>query len=135
MRRDECKTVLVAEDDDIDAIAIEKAIELYSNNIKIIRAIDGEDTLNRLASATPDLVLMDIKMPRMDGREALVKIKSDITLMRMPVVMMSTSDDESDINYCYQNNCNAYVVKPIGFDMSTAVVKSILDFWLKTAVH
>ena len=127
--------VMLVEDDDIDAMALETAIELYSSDVKTVRARNGEDALQRLASTSPQLVLMDIRMPKMDGREALSKIKSDESLKSTPVVMMSTSDDMDDVEYCYRHNCNAYVVKPIGFDMSRDVVGHILNFWLKTAIQ
>lgn len=127
--------VLLVEDDDIDAIALEKAIALYSPDVRTKRATQGDEAMKALSAETPDLVLMDIKMPLMDGRQALTKIKTDDALKSIPVVMMSTSDNDDDIDYCYRNHCNAYVVKPIGFDMSTEVVKNILNFWLKTAVQ
>lgn len=128
-------TIMLVEDDDIDAIALEKAIELYSSNIKTVRAKEGEDALQQLSRDRPDLILMDIRMPRMDGRTALSKIKSDERLKSIPVVMMSTSESDEDVHYCYQNYANAYVIKPIGFDMSTKMVSNILNFWLKTAIQ
>ncbi|WP_411817650.1 response regulator [Hyphococcus sp. DH-69] len=128
-------TVMLVEDDDIDAIALEKAIELYSSDIKTMRATEGEDALKMLSNNRPDLILMDIRMPRMDGRTALSKIKSDDCLRSIPVVMMSTSESDEDIQFCYKNFANAYVVKPIGFDMSTKMVSNILNFWLKTAIQ
>jgi CheY-like chemotaxis protein len=78
----------------------------------------------------PDLVLLDLNMPRKDGREVLDEIKSDPDLRRIPVVVMTSSEAEEDIAQSYDLHANAYVTKPIDFDGFLDVVGSLEEFWL-----
>lgn len=82
----------------------------------------------------PDLILLDLNMPRMDGREVLEQIKQDPDLKRIPVVILTTSQAEEDILKSYNLHANCYISKPVDLDQFIAVVKSIEDFWL-TIVH
>jgi two-component system, chemotaxis family, response regulator Rcp1 len=82
---------------------------------------------------TPDLILLDLNMPRKDGREVLEEIKSDPELRRIPVVVLTTSAEEKDILKAYDEFVNAYVVKPIHLEQFMKIVKSIDDFWLSVA--
>jgi CheY-like chemotaxis protein len=85
----------------------------------------------RFASAPrPDLILLDLGLPRMDGREVLAEIKQDPDLRRIPVVVMTSSDDEKDILAAYNLHVNCYVTKPVDLDQFLGVVKSIEHFWL-----
>lgn len=81
----------------------------------------------------PDLILLDLNMPKKDGREVLAEIKGDDTLSSSPVVVLTTSRSEEDIVQSYDLNANSYVVKPIDFEEFMASVKAIHSFWLKTA--
>jgi len=78
----------------------------------------------------PDVILLDLNLPRKDGREVLAEIKSDETLMRIPVVVLTISKDEEDIFRTYNLHANCYVTKPLDLDQFVKVVKSIEDFWL-----
>jgi chemotaxis family two-component system response regulator Rcp1 len=82
----------------------------------------------------PDLILLDLNIPRMDGREVLAEIKSDPALKRIPVVILTTSRAEEDIVRTYDLNANCYITKPVDFDKFLSVVKSINEFWL-SVVH
>lgn len=77
----------------------------------------------------PDLILLDLNLPRKNGREVLTEVKSDPELRRIPVVVMTSSDDERDIMEAYNRHVNCYVTKPIDFDQFVGVVKSIENFW------
>ncbi len=81
----------------------------------------------------PDMVFLDIKMPRMNGKEVLKELKTDPILKTLPVIMLSTSDHENDIIESYNFGANAYITKPVGLDMFIDTVQSIKRFWLQTA--
>jgi chemotaxis family two-component system response regulator Rcp1 len=78
----------------------------------------------------PDLILLDLNMPRKDGREVLAEIKEDLDLRRIPVVVLTTSTAEKDIMESYDLHANCYIAKPVDLDQFLDVVKSIEDFWL-----
>jgi chemotaxis family two-component system response regulator Rcp1 len=78
----------------------------------------------------PDLILLDLNLPKKDGREVLKEIKSDPKLRRIPVVILTTSRAEEDIMGTYDQHANCYIIKPVDFDQFVNVVKSIEDFWL-----
>jgi two-component system response regulator len=78
----------------------------------------------------PDIVLLDLNLPRMDGREVLAQIKADDGLKTIPIVILTTSDSEADIVKCYQLQANCYLSKPVQLDAFESLVKSINDFWL-----
>jgi two-component system response regulator len=97
---------------------------------------DGEKALKYLRreppygnAARPDLVLLDLNMPRKDGRETLQEIKADEKLRSIPVVILTTSDAETDIIQCYDTGANCYITKPIGFEAFIKVVKALESFW------
>jgi CheY-like chemotaxis protein len=79
---------------------------------------------------TPDLVLLDLNLPRMDGREVLAEIKADESLGRIPVVVLTTSEAEEDVLRSYQLHANAYVTKPVDFEQFVNVVRQVDDFFL-----
>ena len=80
-------------------------------------------------SPRPDLILLDINLPKKNGREVLSEIKCDPNLKKIPVVVLTTSNSRSDIEDAYQLNANCYVVKPIDFEKFIQVVQSICNFW------
>ena len=98
----------------------------------MVRSEDGLEALDTLEGRRPDLIIMDIRMPRMNGREALVEIKNDERLRSIPVIMMSTSRDEDDIAYCYDHHANAYVSKSFSA-REGHTIENIVRFWLDTA--
>lgn len=78
----------------------------------------------------PDLILLDLNLPGKDGREVLTEIKGDPDLRRIPVVILTTSQDEQDVLKAYDNYANCYITKPLGLDQFISVVESVEDFWL-----
>jgi len=129
--------ILLAEDNPGDAKLTRKALEQGKviNNLHVVT--DGVDAMAYLRQEgeyadrpRPDLVLLDLNMPRKDGREVLQDIKSDDDLRRIPVVVMTSSQAEEDIVQSYDLHANAYVTKPIDFDGFLDVVGSLEDFWL-----
>jgi chemotaxis family two-component system response regulator Rcp1 len=81
----------------------------------------------------PDLILLDLNMPRMDGREVLARVKSDDNLKTIPIVVLTTSQDEADILKSYQLQANCYLSKPVLLDAFEEMVQSVNDFWLTKA--
>ena len=99
-------------------------------------AFDGEKALHYLfkekefvQAETPDLIMIDINLPKRDGLEVLERIKTDPKLKKIPVIMLTTSDTYQDIDKCYSLHANAYIIKPIDFDQFVGIIKSIYDFW------
>jgi len=129
--------ILLAEDNPGDAKLTRKALEQGNiiNNLHVVT--DGVEALEYLRQEgeyadkpRPDLMLLDLNMPRKDGREVLEAIKTDADLRRIPVVVMTSSEAEEDIVQSYDLHANAYLTKPIDFDGFLDVVGSIEEFWL-----
>jgi len=133
--------ILVVDDDDADALMIAEALAAEEAHASVERVTDGREALDylrregRYAQAQrPDLILLDLNMPRMDGRETLAAIKSDDALKAIPVVILTTSSAAPDIIASYQHRANAYVTKPFGLDDFEAVVRHIDRFYREVAV-
>jgi chemotaxis family two-component system response regulator Rcp1 len=85
---------------------------------------------NHIDAPRPDIILLDLNLPRMDGREVLSQIKADDSLKTIPTVILTTSDSEADVAKSYQLHANCYLKKPVQLDQFESLVKSINDFWL-----
>jgi chemotaxis family two-component system response regulator Rcp1 len=104
------------------------------NNLHIAR--DGVEAMvflrregNFTGAVRPDLILLDLNLPRMDGREVLAEVKSDVNLKTIPVVVLTTSRAEQDVLRSYELQANCYITKPVDLEQFITVVKSIEDFW------
>jgi CheY-like chemotaxis protein len=129
--------VLLVEDDPGDVLMTQEAFNDYKIANKLTVVTNGEDAVAYLRKegsfsgvATPDLVLLDLNLPRRDGREVLREVKSDPVLRRIPVVVLTTSDAEEDVLASYDLHANAYVRKPVDFDQFVAAVRGIDDFFI-----
>ncbi|MBN1531310.1 MAG: response regulator [Spirochaetes bacterium] len=132
------RRILLVEDNDHDAELISMALVNGAEGITVDRVCDGVEALEYLheksgagaeARGLPSLVLLDIKMPRMNGIELLKWIKGDPVLKVLPVVMLTSSREERDIQECYDFGSNAYVVKPLEFKQLLDSLDSIGRFW------
>jgi CheY-like chemotaxis protein len=129
--------VLLVEDDPGDVLMTQEAFEEHKvrNNLAVVN--DGTEAIAYLRregqyadAARPDLVLLDLNLPRRDGREVLAEIKNDPDLRQIPVVVLTTSQADEDIVRSYQLHANAYVTKPVDFDRFIAVVRQIDEFFV-----
>lgn len=133
-------TILIANDDSSFCLLIEEAFHEVHANIALFFVEDGEQLLDYLYrrgpyqdplnSPFPDLLLLDLNMPRLDGREALVQIKSDPELKTIPIVILSSSYHEEDISKCYNAGANSFIVNPLTFDQLTVAMQSLCNYWL-----
>jgi len=129
--------VLLVEDDPGDVLITREAL-VGSKLVHNLHVVDnGEravDFLRRQGDyhdvPRPDLILLDLNLPRLDGREVLARIKADEALRQIPVVVLTTSDAEEDVLRSYDLHANAYVTKPVDFEAFIAVVRQIDDFFL-----
>jgi two-component system response regulator len=132
--------VLLVEDDPGDALITREAFE-RSQIPNLLHVVDdGEKALNFLRRVSeyqdaprPALILLDMNLPRLSGLEVLTELKSDRDLLTIPVVILTTSGAQEDVLRSYQLHANAYVTKPVGFDLYTDAVRQIDEFFLALA--
>jgi len=129
--------VLLVEDNPGDVRLTQEALKDGRVLVNLSVAADGVEAMEFLrrrgshaGKARPDLILLDLNLPRKNGREVLEEIKADDDLRRIPVIVMTTSKAEQDIYKAYNLNANCYVTKPVDLDEFLNVVRSIEDFWL-----
>lgn len=129
--------VLLVEDDPADELITREAFEdnKIGNTLHVVR--DGEEALDFLFrrgahtdAVRPDLILLDLNLPKYDGREVLQQIKTDADLSSIPVVVLTTSSAEEDILRSYRLHANAYVTKPVDLDQFVSAIRQIDDFFL-----
>jgi two-component system, chemotaxis family, response regulator Rcp1 len=132
--------VLLVEDSPGDVRLTQEAFRDANTSIKLHVAPDGVEAMAFLRrqgayldAPRPDLILLDLNLPKMDGREVLAHIKEDDDLKTIPTVILTTSDAEADIVKSYQLQANCYLTKPVQLDAFESLVKSINDFWLTKA--
>ena len=129
--------ILLVEDNPADARLVKEAFKHFKTKNKIYVAEDGYEAMSFLkkeekyiGAPKPDIILLDLNLPRKDGREVLKEIKEDEVLKLIPVVILTTSLAEEDILGTYKNNANCYITKPVDLDQFIGVINSIQDFWL-----
>jgi CheY-like chemotaxis protein len=129
--------VLLVEDSPGDVRLTQEAFRDANRSIRLHVVSDGVEAMAFLRregayvhEPRPDIILLDLNLPRMDGREVLAHIKEDDSLKTIPTVILTTSDSEADVIKCYQLQANCYLSKPVQLDAFESLVKSINDFWL-----
>lgn len=129
--------ILLVEDDEGDVVLTKESLNeaKIRNNLSVVR--DGEQALDYLHKRNgfedarrPHVILLDLNLPRKDGRQVLEEVKSDPSLKTIPVVILTTSDAEQDVVSSYSLNANCYIRKPVDLDEFSKVVRAIDDFWL-----
>jgi CheY-like chemotaxis protein len=133
-------TILMADDDDDDFLLTQKALKESKLLNTLIRVKDGEELMNYLLCRgdyegktlqRPGVILLDLNMPRMDGREALKAIKATPALSNIPIVVFTTSKAEEDIYRSYQLGSNSFITKPVTFENLITVMKALGTYWFE----
>ncbi len=130
--------ILLVEDNEGDILLTKDAFEESKIKTQISVTKNGQDALDYLfqrvsfeKTEKPDLILLDINIPIINGLDVLKEIKSNEMLKKIPVIMLTTSSYEKDINEAYQNHCNSYIIKPIKFEDFLMAILQIEEFWLR----
>lgn len=136
--------ILLVEDSDEDYYATDRAFKKAGVANGVLRCADGEEALDFLYNKgdysdkekypTPNLILLDLNLPKKDGREVLQVIKKDPNLNEIPVVVLTTSSDERDIERCYTAGANSYVQKPVDLDNFIEAVQRLKDYWFEIVI-
>lgn len=130
--------ILIAEDDEGHALLIRKNLERSGVKNQTLHFMDGQEVLDFLfmkgqgPHRSPEssyLLLLDIKMPRVDGLEVLRQIKADAELRKIPVIMVTTTDDPREVDHCHSLGCNSYITKPVVYENFVSAIKQ-LGFFL-----
>ncbi len=134
------KTIFLIEDNRGDIRLIQEALKNSTAQCEVVVARDGMEAMAYLRqegefanSIRPDLILLDLNLPKKDGREVLAEIKADPTLMHIPVVVLTTSRNEEDIFNSYDLHVNCYISKSRNLTQLFKIVRGIEEFWLETA--
>ena len=132
----------MADDDPDDRLLVQEALQEGGSDVELRSVEDGEELVSYLlrrgryadpsSSPCPDLILLDLKMPRKDGHRALKEIKGDPRLKRIPVVVLTTSKAEEDVARAYDSGANSFVVKPTDFRTLVEVMRTIEGYWART---
>jgi two-component system, chemotaxis family, response regulator Rcp1 len=129
--------VLLVEDNPADARLTQEALREGNNQNKLHHVKDGVEALQFMRregayadAPTPDVVILDLNMPRKDGRQVLAEMKQDPKLRLIPAVVLTTSEAEADIQQSYELNANCYITKPVDLDKFINIVRTIEAFWL-----
>lgn len=139
-KNEKLATILLVEDNLADVRLMKEALRESQYVSKLLVTYDGDEAMNFLRheegfenSPRPDLILLDLNLPKKDGREVLAELKSDKDLRRIPVIVLTVSKYEQDILEAYDLHANCYINKPVDFEHFTDVVRDIETFWFSVA--
>lgn len=130
--------ILLVEDNPSDVYLTEEALRSVGMTSRLHVASDGVEAMAflrregmHMEAPRPDIVLLDLNLPRKDGRRVLVEVKEDEALRRIPIIVLTTSNAPSDVVKCYDLHANCYIVKPVDFDQFETVIRAIEEFWFQ----
>jgi two-component system response regulator len=128
--------ILIVEDSEDDFEATKRAFARTNLHNPIEHVWSGEEALAYLRSAAPPpgIILLDLNMPGLDGRRTLELIKQQRALKTIPVVILTTSNDERDVQWCYEFGANTYIQKPVDFDGLIAAIQQLKEYWFEIAL-
>lgn len=133
--------ILIAEDDADDRYLLKAALEESGITGEVAYVENGIEVINYLELISketgklnyPKFILLDLNMPKMDGREVLKKIKSNDLFRKIPVIVFSTTKNQMEVKRCYDLGANTYVVKPVSYDTLVETIRNICAYWFNTA--
>ena len=138
------QVILLVEDSEEDYEATRRAFRKAGLLNSLRRVEDGDEALDYLhrhgkyadpaTSPRPGIILLDLNLPGTDGREVLREIKADMRLRSVPVVVLTTSEDQNDIQTCYDNGANSYMHKPVDLDRFFEAIQRLRDYWLEVVI-
>jgi CheY-like chemotaxis protein len=136
--------LLIAEDSDEDFEVLELLMQQMKVQNPIYRCTTGDNVLEFVYQAgelgmqcsgqRPSVILLDLNLPGTDGREVLEQLKQDQTLREIPIVVFTTSSNPQDIEFCYQNGANGYLIKPVDSEKLERTVQAFVDYWLQVNI-
>lgn len=128
------KLILLVEDDVVDIMTVRRALKDLRINVPLMTAHNGEEAIRILESIEdkPTLILLDLNMPVMSGREFLKKVKSDTTLRRIPVVILTTSGEREDKRECFDLSAAGYMIKPVGYPNFVDLMRTLDNYWSRS---
>ncbi len=135
-------TILLAEDNEDHAELIIDTLQEFNIGNEVVHVTNGEEVMDYLhrrgaftgrSNVDPDIVLLDLKMPRMNGKETLVEIRKSSRFSDVPVIMVSTSRNDEEIQACYQAGANSYITKPLQFEEFTRKIRELNLYWVLTS--
>lgn len=132
---------LIVEDSDEDFFAFERIVRKFSVTQPIYRCSDGDEALDFLyhrgqyadseEAPRPSMILLDLNLPGIDGRDVLAQIKQDTNLNIIPVVVFTTSSNPKDVEICYQQGANSYIIKPINVNKLMRTIQLLIEYWFE----
>jgi CheY-like chemotaxis protein len=134
--------ILIAEDDADDRYLLQTAfaeigypekVDFVENGVELLNYLDNIYSNTNMEIALPGFILLDLNMPKKDGREVLKELKQHPVFKKIPVIVFTTTKNEIEIKRCYELGANSYIVKPISFDALLKVVENIRSYWFQTA--
>lgn len=139
--QDNPNVLLAVEDNPADARLLHEVFREIRARVTFALVTDGEQAMAYLRQSgdfagapRPDLILLDLRLPRKDGREVLAEVKADHELRTIPVIVLTSSMAEDDVRGCYALGANSYVTKPVAYDEFERKIRSLADFWLTVAM-
>lgn len=135
--------ILVVEDSDEDYYATKRAFAKEGIANQLHRCVNGEQALdylhqkgsyNKINAPKPNLILLDLNMPKISGKEVLKHIKTDPDLESIPVIIFTTSSDEMDIDQCYDLGANSYILKPVTLERFIGAIKLLKEYWFEIVI-
>lgn len=143
MEKSKTLTILMAEDNEDHAELMSEALYEFNSENKVQHVLNGEAALaylrndepyeDKQANPDPDIIFLDLRMPRLGGLETLIEIKKDERFQEIPIMMISTSDTEREIAECYRRGASGYVTKPLRFEELAKKIKELNYYWVMTA--
>ncbi|MGB3143665.1 MAG: response regulator [Maribacter sp.] len=123
--------ILLIEDDQIEVMKLQRTVSKLGLKHNIVEAKNGEDALEILKSGQklPDIILLDLNMPRMNGIEFLAILKNDDQLKYLPTIILTTSENRADLLKCYEAGIAGYVIKPLKYEDYESKMKKVMDYW------